>query len=64
MLPDTDLHVGSLGIGYHGEHWSFALAGQYIAGGFRKVDNAVDPTVNGRYRTITPSISFSIGYHF
>jgi long-chain fatty acid transport protein len=65
LVPDTNLHVVSAGVGYKGEHWDFALAGQYIFGAFRHIENAVpDPTVNGSYRLWTPTISLSIGYHF
>jgi long-chain fatty acid transport protein len=64
LVPDTDLHVGSLGLGYVGEKWSFSLSSQIIGGGFRKVENAVDPTVNGRWRLFTPTLAFSVGYHF
>jgi long-chain fatty acid transport protein len=64
LVPDTDLHVGSLGFGYKGPHWNWALAGQLIGGGFRTVSGAADPTVNGKYRIFTPTISFGLGYHF
>jgi long-chain fatty acid transport protein len=64
LVPDSDLHVGSLGFGHHGEHWNWALAGQIIGGDFRNVDQAQDPTVNGRYRLFTPTVSFSVTYHF
>ena len=65
LVPDTNLHVVSAGVGYKGEHWDLALAAQYIFGAFRHIENAVpDPTVNGSYRLWTPTISFSIGYHF
>jgi long-chain fatty acid transport protein len=65
LVPDTDLHVGSLGFGHHGQRWNWALAGQIIGGSFRNVSGVVsDPTVNGRYRLFTPSLSFSVGYHF
>src|SRR5207248_1177696 len=30
LVPDTDLHVGSLGIGRKAQHWNWALAGQII----------------------------------
>ena len=66
MVPDTDLHIGSLGGGYKGETWSWALAMQIIGGGFRNVtvDPTVNQSVNGRYRLWTPTISFTVGYHF
>jgi len=67
LVVDTDLHTGSLGGGYKGEHWSWALAAQLAGGAERNV--AVDPaavssTVNGRYQLFTPSLAFSVGYHF
>jgi long-chain fatty acid transport protein len=66
LLPDTDLHVGSIGGGYKGPAWSWAVAFQLIAGGWNNatVDPTVSPTVNGRYRLMTPTLSFSVGYHF
>ena len=64
LVPDTDLHVGSLGFGYKGSRWTWAVASQIIGGGYRHVDHATDPTVNGKYRIFTPTISFSLGYHF
>jgi long-chain fatty acid transport protein len=64
--PDTDLHVGSVGGGYKGKHWDWAAAFQLIAGGWRNVtvDSSINPTVNGQYRLFTPTLSFSVGYHF
>ena len=64
LVPDTDLHVGSLGVGYKGDHWSWALAGQIIGGGFNNVNNAANPSVNGHYKIFVPTASFSVGYHF
>jgi long-chain fatty acid transport protein len=64
LVPDSNLHVGSLGIGRHGRNWNWALAGQIIGGAYRSVADAIDPSVNGRYRLFTPTVSFSVGYHF
>jgi long-chain fatty acid transport protein len=64
LVPDTDLHVGSLGVGFKGQHWSWALAGQIIGGAFRNVQGAQAPGVDGRYRLFTPTVSFNVGYHF
>ncbi len=64
LVPDTDLHVASLGVGHKGEHWNWAVAGQIIGGAFRKVENSDNPTVNGRYRLFVPTLSLSVGRHF
>ena len=63
-MPDTDLHIGSIGVGRKGKHWDWAIAAQLIAGPSRTIDNHVNPTVNGRYQLWTPTLSFSLGYHF
>jgi long-chain fatty acid transport protein len=64
LVPDINLHTGSLGVGYKGQHWTWAFACQIIGGAYRDIENAVDPTVDGRYRLWTPTLSGSVGYHF
>lgn len=64
LVADTDLHVASFGGGRKSEHWSWALAVQMIAGDWRKVDGAANPSVNGSYRLFMPTVSFTVGYHF
>jgi long-chain fatty acid transport protein len=64
LVPDTDIHVGSLGVGRRGEHWDWALAGQLFYGPFHEVSGAANPTVDGSYKLFTPGVSFSVGYHF
>src|SRR5690606_29629952 len=39
-IPDTSLHVGSLGIGHQGEDWRWVIATQLIAGGRRNINNS------------------------
>ena len=68
-VPDTDLHVGSLGFGHKGEHWHWAVAGQIIAGPQRVVSNSqpngfTGQSANGSYQLIVPTLSASVGYHF
>ena len=63
-VPDTNLHTGSLGGGHKGVHWDWAVAVQFIAGGWRTIENDANPTVDGRYKLFTPTLSFSVGYHF
>jgi hypothetical protein len=63
-VPDTDLHVGSLGVGYKGENWTWSAAVQLIAGNWRTINDNVNPTVNGRYKLLTPTLALSAGYHF
>jgi long-chain fatty acid transport protein len=69
ILPDTDLHVGSAGFGYKGQHWRFALAAQIITGAWRTVSGSQSPslvgeTADGKYKWFNQSVNFSVGYHF
>lgn len=61
-VPDTNLHVGSLGFGHKGEHWHWALAGQIIAGPERTINNGTP--ADGSYQLFVPTAVFSVGYHF
>jgi long-chain fatty acid transport protein len=68
-IPDTDLHVGSLGVGRAGERWRWALAAQLITGPAREIENSepnpfTGETADGSYQLFVPTISFSLGYRF
>ncbi len=68
-IPDTDLHVGSLGFGHKGEHWDWALTGQIITGPARQVSNSqpnpfTGESGNGKYQLFVPAVSFALRYHF
>jgi long-chain fatty acid transport protein len=69
IVPDTDLHVGSLGIGYNGQRWRLALSGQIITGPSREVDDTlpaslIGETANGRYRWFNQAVNIAVGYRF
>lgn len=64
VVPDTNLHVGSVGFGHQGEHLSWMLAAQVIAGPDRVVSTAMDPAANGSYHWLNGSLNFSVRYHF
>jgi long-chain fatty acid transport protein len=68
-VPDTKLHVGSLGFGHKGERWQWSLAGQIIAGPERTINNSqpnpfTGQSANGKYQLFVPAVSFAVGYHF
>ena len=70
-VPDSDLHIGSLGVGRNGEHWHWALAAQIIAGESRNIP-ATAGTANpftgasaaGSSQIFVPAVTFSVGYRF
>jgi long-subunit fatty acid transport protein len=70
-VPDTDLHVGSLGVGHSGEHWRWAVAGQIIAGPKRAItqdagntDPYTGQSAAGKYQLFVPAVTVSLSYHF
>ena len=70
-VPDTDLHVGSIGFGRNGERWSWALAGQIIAGPKRSITAApgnTDPftgvSAAGKYQLFIPTVTLSVSRKF
>ena len=64
IVPDSDLHVGSIGFGYKGEHWRWAVSGQLIAGPARDITKNVNPSVNGSYQWFNQAVNVSVGYQF
>ncbi len=68
-VPDTDLHVGSLGFGHKGVHWRWAVSGQIITGPSRTVSGSqstslIGQTADGRYHWFNQAVNLSLGYHF
>jgi len=64
-VPDTNLHVGSVGFGHKGVRWAWTLAGQIITGPDRVISqDTAFPAANGRYHWMNGSLDFSIRYHF
>lgn len=65
MVPDTDLHVASLGFGYKGKRWHWAVSGQIITGPSRTVDNSLlGASANGKYHWFNQAVNLSLAYHF
>jgi long-chain fatty acid transport protein len=69
LLPDTDLHVGSLGVGHQGKRWRWAIAGQLITGPPRTVEGSessslIGESADGDYRWLNWSVNVSAGYRF
>lgn len=68
-VPDTDLHVGSLGVGRKGKRWDWTAAAQIITGPARAINNTqpnpfTGESANGKYQLVVPTLSFSVNYHF
>jgi hypothetical protein len=63
-VPDTVLHVGSIGVGFKGKHWRWAAAFPLIAGPEREISHNTANVVDGTYQLWTPTLSASVGYSF
>lgn len=68
-IPDTALHVASLGVGHQGETWRWVISAQLIAGPKRSINNSPSnpftaESANGKYQLIVPTLSVSIGRQF
>jgi long-chain fatty acid transport protein len=70
IVPDTDLHVASLGVGYRGKRWSWAVAGQLITGpkrevrGSSSIPSLVGQSADGDYQFFNQALNFSLALHF
>jgi long-chain fatty acid transport protein len=68
-VPDTDVHVASIGAGYKGQRWHWALAAQLFMGMEREVNDhqttsLIGETANGKYNLLAPAVTFSLGRRF
>jgi len=69
LVPDTDLHVASVGMGRKGQRWNWALTYQMITGPWRTVSNSQSTSLagesaDGKYHFFNHALNFSLGYHF
>ena len=68
-IPDTALHVASLGVGHQTDKWRWVVAAQLIAGGKRNItDSQPNPftgeSANGKYQLIVLTLSVSLSRKF
>ncbi len=64
LIPDADLHLGSVGFGHHGQHWDWAIA-YHFAYGERTVSNDTsNPLANGTYKTFNNALNVAATFKF
>jgi long-chain fatty acid transport protein len=63
LVPDTDLHLGSVGMSYRGERWNWALAYHFGYNSGREVrgsgTTATGETADGTYRVLNHAFNVS-----
>ncbi len=66
-VPDSDRHLGALGVGWRDEHLSWSLGYQFGYSPTRRVrgsDGGDEGPADGNYRTIVNAVSASVGIAF
>jgi long-chain fatty acid transport protein len=64
LIPDADLHLGSVGFGHHGRRWDWAIAYHFAYDGGRTVQNDSNASANGTYRTFNNAVNVSTTLKF
>ena len=68
LVPDTNLHVGSLGLGSRIGRWRWALSGQLITGPSRDVSGSLPSgfgeVVDGNYQWFNFGVNFAVQANF
>jgi long-chain fatty acid transport protein len=69
IIPDSDLHLGSVGFGHKGVRWDWAFAYHFGYNPGRVVKNnqstsLIGETANGTYRILNHGINLSASYKF
>jgi len=65
IVPDSDLHLGSIGFGHKGKHWDWAAAYQFGYNPNREVKNDESfPLANGSYHILNHAFNLSATFKF
>jgi long-chain fatty acid transport protein len=64
LVPDSDRHILSLGIGRERGRLRWEAAYQFAYGPPRTVASTTNPSVNGRYRFLSHALAITVGYSF
>lgn len=66
IVPDSDRHVFSLGVGRKYKHISWDATYQFAYGPERTIDDQVgfNAAANGKYTYLSHALALSFGYHF
>jgi hypothetical protein len=58
------LHLGSIGIGHHGQRWDWAIAYHFAYNGGRTVSGDVNAQADGTYKTFNNAIDVAATFRF
>jgi long-chain fatty acid transport protein len=64
ILPDADLHLGSVGVGHRGKRWDWAAAYHFGYNGGRVVSGSLPGLADGRYETLNHAFNIAVTFKF
>lgn len=64
IVPDSDLHLGSIGIAHRGKRWDWAAAYHFAYNGGRDVNNSIPGPADGHYETLNHAFNLSVTLKF
>jgi long-chain fatty acid transport protein len=64
LIPDANLHLGSIGFGHHGQRWDWAIAYHFGYNGGRTVQNDANTAADGTYKTFNNAVNIAATYKF
>jgi len=63
LIPDANLHLGSVGFGHRSDRWDWAVA-YHFAYGDRTVQGDANPQADGHYKTFNNAFNIAGTYKF
>jgi long-chain fatty acid transport protein len=64
VVPDSNLHLGNLGFGHHGQRWDWAISYTLAYNGGREVKSEANPLADGTYRTLNNALNLALTLKF
>lgn len=64
IIPDTDLHLGSVGVGHRGSRWDWAAAYHFGYNGGRTVTGSLPGPADGTYEVFNQAFNLALTYKF
>jgi len=64
IVPDSDLHLGSIGVGHHGKRWDWAAAYHFGYQPSRVVSGSVPGGADGKYEILKHAFNIAVTLKF
>ncbi len=64
IVPDSDLHLGSVGFGHRGQRWNWAAGYHFAYNAGRTVKDSIPGLADGKYTTLNHAFNLSVTLKF